>query len=61
MAKQKFRITNWRNYNKALIHRDSITFWLDDEAIQACAACVPFWWLMLVLSCESPLVESLPT
>ncbi|XUU89715.1 hypothetical protein ACRHHP_01455 [Salmonella enterica subsp. enterica serovar Infantis] len=54
MAKQKFRTTNWRNYNKALIHRDAIAFWLDDEAIQACAACVPFWWLMLVLSCESP-------
>ncbi len=35
MAKQKFKITNWRNYNKALINRGSITFWLDDEAIQA--------------------------
>lgn len=35
MAKQKFTITNWRNYNKALINRCSITFWLDDKAIQA--------------------------
>ncbi len=35
MAKQKFKITNWCNYNKALINRGSITFWLDDEAIQA--------------------------
>ncbi|HBZ2212305.1 TPA: IS5 family transposase, partial [Klebsiella pneumoniae] len=35
MAKQKFRITNWSTYNKALIHRGSLTFWLDDEAIQA--------------------------
>lgn len=35
MAKQKFKITNWRNYNKALINRVSLTFWLDDEAIQA--------------------------
>ena len=35
MAKQKFKITNGRNYNKALINRGSITFWLDDEAIQA--------------------------
>lgn len=35
MAKQKFKITNWCNYNKALIDRGSITFWLDDEAIQA--------------------------
>ncbi|MCL3056319.1 IS5 family transposase, partial [Klebsiella pneumoniae] len=28
-------ITNWPTYNKALINRGSITFWLDDEAIQA--------------------------
>ncbi len=35
MAKQKFRITNWHTYNKALINRGSMTFWLDDEAIQA--------------------------
>ncbi|SAS32125.1 transposase [Klebsiella pneumoniae] len=35
MAKQKFKITNCCNYNKALINRGSITFWLDDEAIQA--------------------------
>ena len=35
MAKQKFKITNWRNYNKALINRGSLTFWLDDETIQA--------------------------
>jgi hypothetical protein len=35
VAKQKFKITNWPTYNKALINRGSITFWLDDEAIQA--------------------------
>jgi hypothetical protein len=35
MAKQKFRITNWPTYNKALINRGSITFWLDDEAVRA--------------------------
>ncbi|MEF8635249.1 transposase, partial [Escherichia coli] len=33
--KQTFRITNWSTYNKALINRGSLTFWLDDEAIQA--------------------------
>ena len=33
MAKQKFRITNWPTYNKALINRGSLTFWLDDETI----------------------------
>ncbi|HDG7826090.1 TPA: IS5/IS1182 family transposase, partial [Klebsiella quasipneumoniae] len=35
VAKQKFRITNWSTYNKALIKRGSLTFWLDDGAIQA--------------------------
>lgn len=35
MAKQKYKITNWKTYNKALISRGSISFWLDDEAIQA--------------------------
>jgi hypothetical protein len=35
VAKQKSKITNWNNYNKALITRGSITFWLDDEAIHA--------------------------
>ncbi|WP_247751241.1 transposase, partial [Citrobacter freundii] len=28
-------MTNWRTYNKGLIYRGSITFLLDDEAIQA--------------------------
>ncbi|SLO77532.1 transposase [Klebsiella pneumoniae] len=37
MAKQKFKITNWPTYNKDLINRGSITFWLDDEAIRAVA------------------------
>ncbi|WP_390902140.1 transposase [Serratia proteamaculans] len=34
MAKQTFKITNWATYNKALIHRGSLTFWLDASAIQ---------------------------
>jgi hypothetical protein len=24
---------SWKEYNKALINRDSITFWIDEEAI----------------------------
>ncbi|GKJ35492.1 hypothetical protein DMS67_19645 [Klebsiella variicola] len=28
VAKQKFKITNWPIYNKALINRGSLTFWL---------------------------------
>ncbi|EFE93373.1 Uncharacterised protein [Serratia odorifera] len=35
MAKQKFKITKRSTYNKALINRGFLTFWLDDEAVQA--------------------------
>ncbi|MCD1125614.1 IS5 family transposase [Jinshanibacter sp. LJY008] len=33
MAKQKFKITNWSAYNKALRQRGSLTIWLDESAI----------------------------
>lgn len=32
---KKFRITNWKTYNKVLIIRGSLIFWLDESAIQA--------------------------
>lgn len=35
VATQKFKITNWPAYNKALINRGAMTFWLDDDAIKA--------------------------
>lgn len=35
MAKQKFKITNWSVYNKALRQRGSLTVWLDESAIAA--------------------------
>ncbi|RKF64873.1 putative transposase [Erysiphe neolycopersici] len=35
MAKQKFKITNWSTYNKALKQRGSLKIWLDDSAIAA--------------------------
>jgi hypothetical protein len=31
--KQQYRIQNWREYNKALANRGSITFWFDLDAI----------------------------
>ncbi|EJM5006885.1 IS5 family transposase [Salmonella enterica] len=37
MAKQKFKITNWSAYNKALRQRGSLTIWLDESAIAAWA------------------------
>lgn len=33
MGKSKNKITNWKQYNKALEQRGSITFWADDSAI----------------------------
>ncbi|QZN94104.1 IS5 family transposase [Symbiopectobacterium purcellii] len=35
MAKQKFKITNWSTYNKALKLRGSLTIWLDESSVSA--------------------------
>jgi Transposase DDE domain len=32
--KQSYRIHNWKEYNKALVNRGSITFWFDEESIE---------------------------
>jgi hypothetical protein len=34
MGKSKHRITNWPEYNKALVNRGSLTFWIDVQAIK---------------------------
>ncbi|OQU00728.1 transposase, partial [Vibrio parahaemolyticus] len=33
MPKPRCKTTNWKQYNKALINRGSLTFWIDEEAI----------------------------
>ncbi|MBE4120839.1 IS5/IS1182 family transposase, partial [Vibrio parahaemolyticus] len=33
MPKPRYKITNWKQYNQALINRGSLTFWIDEEAI----------------------------
>lgn len=33
MPKKAYRVRNWKEYNKGLIKRGSITFWFDEEAI----------------------------
>ena len=33
-TKQKYRINNWKEYNKSLIQRGSITVWFSDDAIE---------------------------
>ena len=35
MGKAKKKITNWAEYNKALCKRASVTFWIDDSAVDA--------------------------
>ncbi|PSW06078.1 IS5 family transposase [Photobacterium lipolyticum] len=35
MTKVKYRTTNWKQYNQALVNRGSITFWIDEEAISS--------------------------
>ena len=34
MAKQQYKIHNWKDYNQALVNRGSVIFWLDEEVIQ---------------------------
>lgn len=33
MPKPRYKTTNWKQYNQALINRGSLTFWIDEEAI----------------------------
>ncbi len=35
MGKSLHPITNWHQYNKSLIDRDSLTFWVDADAVDA--------------------------
>ena len=41
MAKAKYKVRNWSDYNKALVNRGSVTFWLDKEARDAWHDCPP--------------------
>jgi heme-degrading monooxygenase HmoA len=34
MLRSRYKTTNWKQYNKALINRGSLTFWIDEEAIK---------------------------
>lgn len=34
MAKQKYKINNWNNYNKSLVKRGSLTLWFDEKSIK---------------------------
>ena len=33
IPKQKFRVTNWANYNESLRRRGDLTVWVSDEAL----------------------------
>lgn len=34
MGKARHNISNWGQYNRALVNRGSLTFWMDEEAIE---------------------------
>jgi len=34
-TKTVYRVRNWREYNRSLVQRYSVTIWIDDEALQA--------------------------
>ncbi len=34
MGKPKHKISNWKQYNQALVQRGSLTFWMDEQVIQ---------------------------
>jgi len=34
MGKVRHNISNWRQYNRALVNRGSLTFWIDEQAIE---------------------------
>lgn len=34
MLKKAYRVRNWQDYNKSLIHRGSITFWIDEKSLR---------------------------
>ncbi len=36
MGKAKHKISNWQQYNQALVNRSSLTVWMGDEAIRQC-------------------------
>jgi DDE family transposase len=35
MAKKTYRVRNWKNYNKSLVQRGSLTFWFTNEIIES--------------------------
>ncbi|PCS21341.1 Mobile element protein [Candidatus Enterovibrio escicola] len=35
MGKAKHKISNWKQYNQALVNRGSVTFWIDATTIKA--------------------------
>ena len=35
-AKEKYRVTNWPEYEKALVQRGNITVWMDKDHLNAC-------------------------
>jgi hypothetical protein len=39
MAKKAYRVRNWKDYNKSLVQRGSLTFWFSEEVIHEWQSC----------------------
>ena len=33
--KQRYQVRNWKEYNQALVNRGKLTYWFDEEVINA--------------------------
>ena len=54
MGKAKHKISNWQQYNQALVNRGSLTVWMGDEAIRQC---IVLKWLCSI--CYSALSKTI--
>ena len=41
MGKSKHKISNWKQYNQALVQRGSLTVWMDEQAIHPAVVLTP--------------------
>lgn len=58
MCKKAYRVRNWKHYNKALVERGNITFWLSEEVLAHWQPCQkkktrgrPFSYSTLAIEC----------
>ena len=40
----RYKIRNWKQYEAGLIQRGSISFWINDDAIDQWRCCIKIFW-----------------